>query len=83
VNHLTPPSLYITQSTEFSKALKVIVPAHSNDNKLSELVVPAKLRYRTDKGCILLETPTRYSQKGIPSLDLLCQDKLFRMEMAY
>jgi subtilisin family serine protease len=82
------PSLYITQSTEFSKALKVIVPVYSTSNKLGELIVPAKLRFKTDKGCVLLENPTRYSLKGVPSLDLLCQQEnqqyqLFRIEMAY
>lgn len=75
------PSLYLTQTTDMSRALKVIVPNYSSSGELLGLSVPAKMRFVTEKGCKPLESPVLQTA-GI-AIDYLCRDKILRVNLEY
>jgi hypothetical protein len=77
------PSLYLTESSGFNRGLKLRTAIQNSlTGRFDEIISPARLRFKTEKGCRPFENPVQNSQ-GIPALDFWCGDTIKRIPLIY
>ncbi|MFN7825311.1 MAG: S8 family peptidase [Pseudobdellovibrionaceae bacterium] len=77
------PSLYLTESSGFNRGLKLRTAIKNpSTGTFDEIISPARLRFKTEKGCRPFENPVQNSE-GIPALDFWCGDVIKRIPLIY
>jgi hypothetical protein len=76
------PALFTTESSGLSRGVKVKTIARDQNDQLIEIISPAKLRFRSEKGCKPLDNPTQ-SLDGTPSFDYFCGNKILRLKLRF
>lgn len=76
------PALFTTEASGLSKGISVKTASRDQAGNLIEILVPAKLRYKSAQGCRPLDNPTVASD-GTPSMDYYCGTKILRMKLSY
>ena len=76
------PALYTTEVSRLNRGVRVIAPVYAADGTLLELVAPAVLRFKTESGCVPVETPVQMPD-GVFAFDYLCKDRVVRVPLIY
>jgi hypothetical protein len=74
------PALYNTEGSGIAKGVKIRMPVYDQrSQELIEIISPARLRFRSSKGCRPLEAPI-FQEQGT-SFDYFCGDKIVRVPL--
>lgn len=76
------PALFTTESSGLNKGFSIKTISRDSVGSLVEILAPAKLRFKSAKGCRPLDNPTVASD-GTPSLDYYCGSRILRMKLNY
>lgn len=72
------PGLFTTESSGFSRGVRIKVPVRNSQGDLIEIATPARLRLESQRGCRPLETPIRL-EDGSTALDYYCGNEILRV----
>jgi hypothetical protein len=74
------PALYNTEGSALAKGVKIKMPLYDKDSQaLIEIITPARLRFKSVKGCKPLDAPVFLEQGA--SFDYYCGDKIVRIPL--
>lgn len=76
------PALFTTESSGLNKGVSIKTISRNQQGTLTEILVPAKLRYKSAQGCRPLDNPSIASD-GTPALDYYCGNKILRMKLKF
>ncbi len=77
------PALFTTESSELSKGLKILTAVYDEKGQLKNIVSPAKLRFKSEKGCKPLDAPLYLGEDKGYAMDYLCTNKILRFLLQY
>jgi hypothetical protein len=61
----------------------MLVPVYGQDGKLVQMVTPARLRLKSEKGCKPLESPVYLGENAGYAMDYHCGAKILRFILKY
>jgi hypothetical protein len=77
------PGLFTTERSGLSRGVRLLIPVYSRDGKLQQMVVPARLRLKSEMGCKPLETPVYLGENSGYAMDYQCGRKILRFLLSY
>ncbi len=77
------PALFTTEQSGLERGLKMVVPVYEADGKISQMLTPARLRFKSEKGCKPLEAPVFLGDKTGYAMDYQCGNKILRFLLHY
>lgn len=77
------PGLFTTEGSGLSRGVKMLVPIFAKNGSVQQMVSPARLRLKTEKGCKSLESPVYLGQKSGYAMDYYCGDQILRVLLKY
>ncbi|MBY0554204.1 S8 family serine peptidase [bacterium] len=77
------PALFTTEQSGLSRGIRMLVPVYGKDGKLQQMVTPARLRLKSEKGCKPLESPVYLGENSGYAMDYQCGAKILRFLLKY
>lgn len=77
------PALFTTEQSGLERGVRMLVPVYSKEGKLQQMVTPARLRLKSDKGCKPLESPVYLGENSGYAMDYQCGNKIMRFLLTY
>ncbi|MEK6628053.1 MAG: S8 family serine peptidase [Bdellovibrionota bacterium] len=77
------PALFTTESSGLSRGIRMLVPVYSRDGKLQQMLTPARLRLKSERGCKPLELPVYLGENAGYAMDYQCANKILRFSLKY
>lgn len=77
------PALFTTEQSGLSRGIRMLVPVYSQDGQLQQMVTPARLRLKSEKGCKPLESPVYLGENAGYAMDYQCANKIIRFMLRY
>ena len=77
------PALFTTEQSGLERGLRILVPVYSRDGKIQTMLTPARLRFKSEKGCKPLESPVYLGEKSGYAMDYQCGNKILRFLLKY
>lgn len=77
------PALFTTEQSGLSRGVRMLVPVYSKDGKVQQMVTPARLRLKSERGCKPLESPVYLGGNLGYAMDYQCENKIIRFLLKY
>lgn len=77
------PALFTTEQSGMERGLRMVVPVYSRDGKIQQMLTPARLRFKSEKGCKPLESPVYLGENSGYAMDYQCGNKILRFLLKY
>lgn len=77
------PALFTTEQSGLERGLRMVVPVYSRDGKIQTMLTPARLRFKSEKGCKPLESPVYLGENSGYAMDYQCGTKILRFLLKY
>lgn len=77
------PALFTTEQSGLSRGIRMLVPVYGKDGQLQQMVTPARLRLKSEKGCKPLESPVYLGENSGYAMDYQCGAKILRFLLKY
>lgn len=77
------PALFTTEQSGLERGMRMVVPVYGRDGKLQQMFTPARLRFKSEKGCKPLESPVFLGEKSGYAMDYQCGLKILRFLLKY
>lgn len=77
------PALFTTEQSGLERGVRMLVPVYSKDGKIQQMVTPARLRLKSEKGCKPLESPVYLGENSGFAMDYQCGNKIIRFLLKY
>jgi len=77
------PALFTTELSGVSRGIRILVPIYMQDGSVQQMVTPARLRLKSEKGCKPLESPVYLGENSGYAMDYLCTGKILRFLLKY
>lgn len=77
------PALFTTEQSGLERGVRMLVPVYSKDGNIQQMVTPARLRLKSEKGCKPLESPVYLGEKSGFAMDYQCGNKILRFLLKY
>ena len=77
------PGLFTTEGTGINKGIKMMVPVYTTSGVLQKIISPARLSFKSAKGCRSLGTPLFMGEGSGYAIDYYCGDQMKRLLLKY
>jgi subtilisin family serine protease len=77
------PGLYTTEGSGISKGIKVMIPYYSTQGKTEKIISPARLSFKSGKGCRSQGDPIFLGEGSGYAIDYYCGDQIKRLLLRY
>ncbi|MFZ3231594.1 MAG: S8 family serine peptidase [Pseudobdellovibrio sp.] len=81
--HEKLPALFKTEGSKLSRGHSFSVPIISQSTLEKQIILPAKLRLKAEKGCSALDAPVFLGQNLGYAMDYYCGDQILRILLNY
>ncbi len=77
------PGLFTTEGSGLNRGLKIMIPVYSKNGLIEKIVSPARLSFKSTKGCRSLGDPVFLGEGSGYAIDYYCGDQIKRLLLKY